>query len=654
MELEILRIRLLAVRAIARATSAGPEPPVHAALQTERTAVDDRLEEVSRALADGDSARGLGYLLGLRPDELSFLWATVAATVDPELAIHLPQLGPRYGRTGISLAQFCSMVELGSARSVQLGLDLLSSNPLIRHHLVEPIDPRAITMETAWVATPRVVAFLSGTDAIDPLVEQVGGLVAVPTEPISDDVLDELRARIGELAAGQPCAILIQGRRAGGRRTLAASAVGCPVVAIDLERLRYSTGLGETLAGLAREVLLRGALPLIAGADELVGAEATQRRREVARFIEASPGPVFVITSTTLSQLEVSRPVFRFELPLPSPRTRAAMWRRELGGASIDEAIARVAHRFQLGPGGIRDAVIAARANATARREPIGEIDLIQGLHSTVEERFGGFARRHTTHLTWADVVLVPEIRDQIDQLVSRVRDSYQVLDQWGFQRHLPGSGVAALFSGPPGTGKTMLAAVMARALGLELFRVDLSQITSKWVGETEKQLDRVFDAAETGHAMLLFDEADSLFAKRTEVKGATERYANLEVNFLLQRIETFSGVAVLTTNMDGSLDPAFRRRLAAHIRFPHPDRQERAELWRRLLPSAAPVARDLDFERLASDFPAFAGAQIRNALTTAAFLAARSGCAIDQALLRRAASEETHAMGRIVTARQS
>jgi SpoVK/Ycf46/Vps4 family AAA+-type ATPase len=196
-----------------------------------------------------------------------------------------------------------------------------------------------------------------------------------------------------------------------------------------------------------------------------------------------------------------------------------------------------------------------------------------------------------------------------------------------------------------------MVAGLIARELDLELLQVDLSQVVSKWIGETEKQLSKVFDAAEAGHALLLFDEADALFAKRTtEVKGATDRYANLEVNYLLQRIESFGGLVILTTNLDASLDKALRRRLASHIVFYAPDEEEREELWRRILATgAAPTAGELDFEDLAHAFPDMTGANIRNAVLAAAFLAASEGVEITQEHLERAGKGEYRTMGRII-----
>jgi SpoVK/Ycf46/Vps4 family AAA+-type ATPase len=230
------------------------------------------------------------------------------------------------------------------------------------------------------------------------------------------------------------------------------------------------------------------------------------------------------------------------------------------------------------------------------------------------------------------------------------VRHGHLVFEQWGFNSKLPrGLGTAGLFSGPPGTGKTMVAGLIARELDLELYQVDLSKVVSKWVGETEKQLAKIFDAADAGHALVLFDEADSLFAKRTEVKSAIDRYANLEVNYLLQRIESFGGISILTTNLDTSIDPALRRRLAAHIMFDPPEANERAILWQRLLPADAPRADSLDFETLAQDFPDMTGSNIRNAVIAAAFLAAGEGSIITQHHLVRAGRGEYRAMGRVL-----
>jgi len=248
------------------------------------------------------------------------------------------------------------------------------------------------------------------------------------------------------------------------------------------------------------------------------------------------------------------------------------------------------------------------------------------------------------------DVVLSSDTLEQILSLVHRVRHARRVYDDWGFGGKIArGRGTAGLFSGPPGTGKTMVAGLIARELDLELYQVDLSKVVSKWVGETEKQLAKLFDAAEAGHALLLFDEADSLFAKRTEVKSSNDRYANLEVNYLLQRIEAFGGISLLTTNLDTSIDPALRRRLAAHITFYPPDLTERAGLWEQFLTAKAPKSASYDFESLAHDFPDMTGANIRNAVISAAFLAAADDSVITQHHLVRSGRCEYRSMGRVI-----
>jgi SpoVK/Ycf46/Vps4 family AAA+-type ATPase len=205
-----------------------------------------------------------------------------------------------------------------------------------------------------------------------------------------------------------------------------------------------------------------------------------------------------------------------------------------------------------------------------------------------------------------------------------------------------------ALLSGPPGTGKTLLAGVIARELGLELYQVDLSCVMSKWLGETEKQLARLFDHAQRAHAVLLFDEADALFAKRRDTEGTTDRHANLTVNFLLQRLEQYRGIAVLTTNRPAGLDEALQRRLSLHLRFDIPDADERERLWRSLMPADAPLADDVDVARLAADLR-LTGGYIKNVVVRAAFLAAIHDTSIDQALLRHAAALELEDMGRVI-----
>jgi SpoVK/Ycf46/Vps4 family AAA+-type ATPase len=223
----------------------------------------------------------------------------------------------------------------------------------------------------------------------------------------------------------------------------------------------------------------------------------------------------------------------------------------------------------------------------------------------------------------WDDLVLPPATLDAMREIVSRAHWRHHVLQNWGFERKLTkGLGLSALFSGPPGTGKTMVAGILARELALEIYQIDLSRVVSKYIGETEKNLAEVFDGADWGNVLLLFDEADALFSKRTDVKSSNDRFSNMEVNYLLQRLERFEGVSILTSNLAGSIDPAFKRRFTFRVEFATPDVAEREVLWRRMLPVEAVLDERLDNEWLAARYE-LTGGNIRNALLRAAFLAA-------------------------------
>ena len=265
-----------------------------------------------------------------------------------------------------------------------------------------------------------------------------------------------------------------------------------------------------------------------------------------------------------------------------------------------------------------------------------------------LDDRLTQYARRVTVSQTWDDLVLPQDQLDTIMELLARVRERGRVYEEWGFAAKVgKGLGVSALFSGPPGTGKTMVAALIARDLGIEIYQVDLGKVVSKWIGETEKNLGGLFDAAQAGHAILLFDEADALFGKRTELKSSNDRYANLETNYLLQRLESYRGLCFLTSNHESNIDPAFQRRLSLHLRFELPDIEERFHLWQAMLPKEAPLADDVDFGALANTFE-MSGGYIRNAVLRAAFLAADQGEKISATHLVRAARLEYESMGKI------
>jgi hypothetical protein len=367
-------------------------------------------------------------------------------------------------------------------------------------------------------------------------------------------------------------------------------------------------------------VLSRKALLL--DAEELEGPE----RARVLALLERIPGPILVSVREPLAGLR--RPEVRLDVRRPSSDEQQALWRAHLGRCSpgLNGHVESLVTHFSLSADSIRSACVQAIgevSSGAAPGETLGEL-VWDACRAQARSRLDDLAQRIEPSAGWEDLVLPEPQRQLLAQIAGQVRQRRRVYDAWGFGgAGVRGLGISALFAGPSGTGKTMAAEVLARELRLDLYRIDLSQVVSKYIGETEKNLRRVFDAAEGGGAILLFDEADALFGRRSEVKDSHDRYANIEVSYLLQRMEGYRGLAILTTNMKNALDPAFLRRLRFVVSFPFPDAAQREEIWRRVFPSRTPTE-GLDAVRLAR--LNVAGGNIRNIALHAAFLAAEAG----------------------------
>jgi hypothetical protein len=613
----------------------------------------DAAREIERLRAEpSDESPAMARLarrLGLTSVEVELVWTLVACSVDGRLLPHLETLGGGHARRGLSMAVYAMLAQLEDETVARLAQWLASGNPLVATGLIssaEAVSPAA----RAYVASPRLVAFLRGDDhVVEPL-----RIRSAPAELIHDaEQIATVREIKGALERSPRPILVIEGPFGSGRITACAHAAGSDLVVLDLARIS-SEELRDALIALQRETLLRDRIPLLANVDHMLGEEQREQRRLIGELIDHVPGPLLVTSSVAGIDLGTQRAIVRIPWDVPEVGVRQQLWQRAVDriGAPVDGELGTLAHRYRVGPAAIERAVASVQLLRPAGT-PVHERDLIHGLRHNIAERLSGLAQRVEITQSWDDLVIADDIRDLISALVSRVRHSQQVLDQWGFRRKIArGTGVPALFSGPPGTGKTMVAGLIARELDLELYQVDLSKVVSKWVGETEKNLARVFDAAEEGHGLLLFDEADALFGQRTnDVKGANDRYANLEVNYLLQRVEAFGGITILTTNLETAIDSALKRRLASHIVFAAPEEDERARLWQRQTTTgSAPIDDDVDAEELARLFPKMSGANIRNAAISAAFLAAADGAAkISQAHLIRAARAEYRSMGHVI-----
>ncbi len=476
------------------------------------------------------------------------------------------------------------------------------------------------------------------------------------------------RLRTGLLKAlqdprGRPT-IVLMGPSQSGRRTLLSHVLdgtGWGLLGLDLESLPSDPdGLEAGLAEACREALVRRCM-LLVRMESLAGGHGDpllSQERVLKRVLAGHEGPLAVTIHQPMAVLaRILDQPFEVALPSPAPEGQRRMWARALaasGCRSDDDLPDRLVRRFDVPSGTIFGAVEEARRRAlllSSGRKGI-RIDLddvVQAVRRRVDHSLGQYAEPFATTLSWDDVVLPDAVTGQLREVLAQARNRIRVLDDWGFRRLLSyGRGLSCLFSGPPGTGKTMMAAVLAADLGRELYRVDLSRVSSKWVGETEKNLARLFDEAERGQVILLFDEADSLFSTRTEVKTSNDRFANMEINYLLQRMEAYDGITILTTNFERALDEAFKRRIRFRIQFPMPDAGMRARLWRAVLPPGAPLAPDIPFDELGERFE-MAGGNIKNAALRAAFRAADQGREIGLELLAAAGAEEAREMGILV-----
>lgn len=377
--------------------------------------------------------------------------------------------------------------------------------------------------------------------------------------------------------------------------------------------------------------------------------------RRIKEVVEHNVSVCISLPEGCSTPILAGRSSFRLVLERPAHAERRALWSLYLPDRTRAEGLDDDALAFRFRGTGRDIAELAAQALDLAsyeasRPQRLTLEHLGRVAHQTVSEGLQTLGARCPAIPGGLSAVVLPrEQRAQLEEVVTRVKHRQRVLEHWGFGRMGYGLGTTVLMSGPPGTGKTLSARAVATTLGIPLYRIDLSQVVSKWVGETEKQLGQLFDEAESSGAALLFDEADALFAKRSEVKGSNDRYANLEVGFLLQRIEAFTGLCFLTTNMVQSIDPAFVRRMSLHIQYALPELEERNALWWAALPPEAPLASTVDIEALATAFEEMSGAEIRNAALRAAFIAAEEERPMTHSMLYFASIRERAASGGLV-----
>ncbi|MDN3354875.1 ATP-binding protein [Actinomadura sp. DC4] len=596
----------------------------------------------AEAAPPADPLRRLRDTFGLSGFDLDLLVLALAPEIDLRYErifgfLH-DDLGKRRPTVELALDLLCGL----PAEKFRRRSHLAAGAPLLRHGLLTldagDASPRPPFLARQLVPDEHLAGFLLGEPGLDPRLDGAA-VLTTPDGELPPELLPAVTAPL------DPPRVYLHGP-AGGRRAAAealAAAWGRPLLNVDLNR----TDSADTLVRLAvREAALRDAV-LGLTSFEAAGDVGSAARHRVLATLAGHPGPVVMAGATEwVPEHETPLAVVSVAVDVPAAPVRRRLWQEaaERAGVALPaEARDALAARFRLG---------AEQIAAVVRAVPAGSESLYQVLAEAARSQagtsLGRLAQRVPCRHEWSDLVLPAGELAQLHDLADSVDRRETVLDTWGFARHAQaGGGITALFSGPSGTGKTLAAGLIARRLGYDLYRVDLARVVSKYIGETEKNLDAVFTAARDAGVVLLFDEADALFGKRSAVQDAHDRYANLEVAYLLQKMEEFDGVAVLATNLRDNLDPAFMRRLTFVVSFPFPDVASRRSIWQRLWPEAAPLAGDVDLDALATELM-LPGGHLRNIALAAAHMAAGRGDTIGMADVLAAARREYAKLGKM------
>ncbi|WP_371094928.1 AAA family ATPase [Streptomyces sanglieri] len=608
----------------------------------------------------GSRIHRLAGSFGLVPLDVDLLLVALAPDVDSrfeQLYGYLnDDLTRRRPTIGLAL-ELCGLPAASSGR-----FRFSPSAPLVTGGLLEVRDAERPLLSRVLRVPDRISAYLLGDDEIDGRLRGLVRAVGPDGRPeAGPDTGPEVLRVAAALGTGSGLVHLLdRGGDPGGLAVEALLAAGRRPLVVDIAELAALPEPAEAVRTLAAEVRLSNG-GIVLGPLEALAPERPERARLLGGLCAAVSGaPLLAYGKKNWDPLWAGESPVPVHVLSPGPTGLARQWRQALaeagasaglpaGSRSADEEVIEATASYRLDSEQMRKAAAVASRLAVLEDRPVDVRDLRTAVRAQNGAGLERLARRIEPAVGWDDLVLPPATRRELSELALRARHREQVLGQW---RMRPGGGrgrgIIALFAGESGTGKTMSAEVVASELGMELYVVDLSTVVDKYVGETEKNLERIFTEASDVNGILLFDEADAIFGKRSQVKDAHDRHANVESAYLLQRMESFDGIAVLTTNLRGNLDEAFTRRLDVIAEFPMPDARQRLALWDRCLGTAIPREAGLDLEFCAGRFE-LAGGSIRACAVTAAYLAAESGRPLGMEQIVSAVIQEYRKLGRLV-----
>ena len=621
----------------------------------------------------------LRQTFGLMPFDLDVLLIALA----PELDLRYERLYAylqddvtrRRPSVDLALNLLCPTAEAKLERRTRFAPDA----PLVREGLVnlvaDPTSADSPLLSHYLQLDEQIVRLLLGERRIDsrlaPFCRLVNAAAAHEELLFTTELQKGLPALFKHAAGtGEPLRLYFEGPPGVGKRRAAealAAAVDQLLLVADLTRFPNDADPGPLLRRLSREKTLLNAI-LYVNAFDAPSTDGADLGRVVLEAL-ASSGGIAILAGRQPWALSGHGPAGVLCVPFQTPAfaQRRAWWTANLSerGVRLDDVnLDPLAARFALSPAQIAEAVASACAAARCRAAAFASNaqpecapnegptlqDLMGAARQHINQYLGALGQKIEPVYTWDDIVLPEDVLAQLRELCDWIAQRQRVLGTWGFGHKLSrGKGANALFSGPSGTGKTMAAEIIANELSLDVYRIDLSGVVSKYIGETEKHLRHIFDAAEDANVILFFDEADALFGKRSEVRDSHDRYANLEISYLLQRMETYEGLAILATNLPHNIDEGFLRRLAFHVHFPFPDEASRRRIWAGIWPASTPLAADVDPELLARQFK-LSGGSIKNIALAAAFLAASGDDAVSLAHVLHATQREHQKLGKVLS----
>ena len=611
-------------------------------------AVADSAASTGDAVGDGNERRldNMRRAFGIDLTDTELLLIALAPDIDPRFEQFYGYLNDdvtrRRATVGLAL-ELCglSTADHEARRRLSTGGRLARCGLVLIEERDRPVLARALRVPD------RIGAHLLGDDAFD------ADLEALLSQGAAPDMRSASVALARGIALGSRLGYVLEvaGSSAAASALAAVALTGARPLTLDLGRLVTAGDAGDLTARAVVEARLRGAVLIAGPIDALV-----ERSPNAIRDLADSDWPVVLFGERAWEPRWARSVPLQVEAPVPDRAHRARLWQAAIEGRPGGPHNGRVGELvqatsiFHLSPPQIERAAESALLSALAQDRELSERDLQAGARRQNAAGLERLAHRIEPAASWDDLIVPADVGRQLRELAGRARQRDRVLGEWQIGgRSSRGRGITTLFAGESGTGKTLSAEVIAHDLGLDLYVIDLSTVVDKYIGETEKNLDRIFSEADRINGVLLFDEADAIFGKRSEVRDARDRYANVEVAYLLQRMERFDGLAVLTTNLRSNIDESFTRRIDVIVDFPKPDEAARLALWHIHLPDQLPQAADLDLEFLAERFT-LAGGDIRNICLTAAYLAADGGTPVRMLDLIRATGREYRKLGRLTT----